>query len=74
MGWGTEIGVRISLMGRLVKCRLRLAGHLVQMGEERMTKRANRLREQGRRKGGRAQLRWEDCVKRDISKVGVVGG
>jgi len=34
-----EIGVQMSLMGRLVKCRLRWAGHLVQMGEERMTKR-----------------------------------
>ena len=48
-----EIGVQMSLTGRLVKCRLRWAGHLVWMGEERMAKRADRLREQGRRKRGR---------------------
>ena len=31
-----EIGVQMSLMGRLVECRLRWAGHLVWMEEERM--------------------------------------
>ena len=39
-----EIGVQMSLTGRLVKCRLRWAGYLVQMGEERMAKRLDRLR------------------------------
>ena len=53
-----EIGVQMSLKGRLVKCRLRWAGHLVWMGEERMAKRDERLREQGRRKRSRSQLRW----------------
>ena len=59
-----ENGVQMSFTGRLVKCRLRGAGHLVQMGEERMEKRADRLREQGSRKGGRPRLRWEDCARR----------
>ena len=68
-----EIGVQVSLTGRLVKCRMRWAGHLVRMGEERIAKRADRLSEQGRRKRGRPRLRWEDCVRRDISKVWVVG-
>ena len=45
-----EVGVQMSLTGRLVKCRVRWAGHLVQMGEKRMVKRADRLREQGMRK------------------------
>ena len=43
------------------------------MGEEGMTKRANRLMEQGRRKRGRPWLRLEDCVRRGIRKVVVVG-
>ena len=68
-----EIGVQVSLIGRLVKCQLRWVGHLVQMGEEKIAKRADRLRKQGRRKRARSQLRWEDCVMRDISKVGVGG-
>ena len=68
-----EIGVQMSLTGRLVKCRLRGAGYSVQMGEERMAKRADRFGEQGRGKRGRQWLRWEDYVTRDIRKVGVVG-
>ena len=59
----------MSLTGRLVKCWLKWAGHLVRMGEVRMPKRVDRLREQGRRKRGRLQLKLEDCVRRDISKV-----
>ena len=42
-----EIGVQMSLTRILVKCRLRCAEHLVWMGEERMAKRADRLRKQG---------------------------
>ena len=65
-----EIGVQMSLMGRLVACWLRCAGHMVQMGEERMAKRVDRLKEQVRRKRGRQQLRWEDWLRRYIRKVG----
>ena len=57
-----EIGMQMSLTGRLVKCRLRMVGHLVWMGKERMAKRADRLSEKGRRKRGRPRLRWEECV------------
>ena len=38
-----------------------------------MAKRVDRLREQGRKKSGRPWLRLEECVRRDIHKVGVVG-
>ena len=34
-----EIGVQISLTGRLVKSRLKWAGHLVQIEENRLLKR-----------------------------------
>ena len=43
------------------------------LGEERMAMRADRLREHGGRKRSRLWLRWEDCVRTDIHKVGVVG-
>ena len=36
---GEEIGVQMSLTGRLVKCRLRWAGHSVRMGALRMAER-----------------------------------
>ena len=32
----------------------------------RLTKRADALRVEGRRKRGRPRLRWEDCVKKDL--------
>ena len=68
-----EIGVQMScLMGRLVKCRLKWTGQSERMAEESMAKRADRLREKGRRKRGKLRLRWDDYVRRDINKVGVV--
>ena len=72
-GLREDIGVQMSLMGRLVKCWMRWAGHLVRMGKERMANRADMMREQGGMKKGRPRLRWEDCVRRDIHRVGVVG-
>ena len=45
------------------------AGHVERMEVERLTKRADALRVEGRR-GGRLRVRWEDCVKRDLAVVG----
>ena len=39
---------------------------------ERLTKRADALRVEGRRTIGRQTPRWEDCVKRDLSRAGGV--
>ena len=56
-----ETGVQRSLTERLVRRR---------MADDRLSKRAAELREQGRRRRGRPKLRWEDCVKRDGRKAG----
>ena len=54
----------------LVRSRLQWAGHIERIADDRLPKRAAELREQGRRRRGRPRLRWEDCVKRDVRKVG----
>ena len=43
------------------------------MTEDRLTKRVDAYREEGRRGRGRPRLRWEDCAKRDGRKAGVEG-
>ena len=39
-------------------------------GRERLTKRVDALRVEGRRRRGRPRLTWEDCMKRDSVGVG----
>ena len=56
-----ETGVQRSLTEKLVRCRLQWAGHVERMADDRLTKRAAELREQGRRRRGRPRLRWQDC-------------
>ena len=70
MGTWEETGVQRSLTERLVRSRLQWAGHVDRMADDRLSKRAAELREQGRRRRGRRRLRWEDCVKRDVRKAG----
>ena len=66
------IGQR-SLTERLVRSRLQWAGHVERMADDRLPKRAEELREQGKRRRVRPRLRWEDCVKRDVKKTGEEG-
>ena len=49
---------------------MRWAGHLVRMDASKLAKRAEVEKHQGRRKRGRPQLRWEDCVRRDMRRSG----
>ena len=53
-----------------MRSRLQWAGHVERMADDRLPKRAAKLREEGRRRRGRPMLRWEDCVKRDVRKIG----
>ena len=39
------------------------------MADDRPPTRGAELREESRRRRGRARLRWEDCVKRDVRKA-----
>ena len=57
--------------------RERLTRKLVTRGKNgrvRLTKRADALRVEGRRRRGRPRLRWKDCIKRYFAGVGEVGG
>ena len=65
-----EVGMQCSLTGILTRSRMRWAGHWVRMYASKLTKRAEVEKHQGRRKGGKPQLRWEDCVKRDMRRSG----
>ena len=50
--------------------RLQWVGHVERMADGRLPKRAAELREQGRRRRGWPRLRWDDGVKRDVTKTG----
>ena len=46
-----------------------LAGHMVRMNDERLPKISETKKQKGCRLRGRPQLRWDDCVKRDLRKA-----
>ena len=47
--------------------RLKWVGHAENIGGERLKKRADAIRVEGRRRRGRLRLRWENCVKKDFA-------
>ena len=53
-----------------MRSRLRWAGHVGRMADDRLPKRAAELRDEGRMSRGRPRLRWEDYVQRDWRKAG----
>ena len=55
---------------RLDRSILQWAGHVERMADDRLSKRAAALPQQGRKRQGRPRLIWEDCVKRDVRKAG----
>ena len=60
-------------MGRMVENRLKWAGRVGRMAEDRLTRRADAYGEEGGRRRGRWRLRREDGAKRDVGKAGVEG-
>jgi hypothetical protein len=55
---------------RVIKSRMRWAGHVARMGEKRGAYRILVGRPEGRRSLGRPRLRWEDNIKMDFQEVG----
>ena len=64
-----EVGIQKCLMGRLVKSRLKWAGHVERMKEDRLPRMAYVHQERGKRKRGRPRMRWRDCIERDMRKA-----
>ena len=56
---------------RVVKSRrMRLAGHVARMGEDRGVQRVLVAKPEGKRPLGRPRCRWEDNIKMDLQEVG----
>ena len=64
-----KVGTKACIVGKIVKSRMKWAGHMVRMKDEKLPKRSETMKHDGCRKRGRPQLRWEDCVKRDLRKA-----
>ena len=64
-----EVDIQNCLMGRLGKSRLKWAGHVERMKEDRLPRRAYVHQERGKRKRGRPRMRWPDCIGRDMRKA-----
>ncbi len=64
-----EVGIQKCLMGRLVKSRLKWAGHVERMKEDRLPRMAYVHQERGKRKRERPRMRWRDCIERDMRKA-----
>ena len=60
---------KACIVGKIVKSRMKWAGHMVRMKDDKLPKRSETKKQEGFRKRGRPQLRWEDCVKRDLRKA-----
>ena len=66
-----EVGTKACIVGIIVKSRMQWAGHnvMVRMKYDKLPKRSETKKHDSCRKRGRLQLRWEDCVKRDLGKA-----
>jgi hypothetical protein len=60
----------LSNIVRVVKSRMRWAGHVARMGEGRGVHRVLVGKPDGKRPLGRHRRRWEDNIKMDLQEVG----
>jgi hypothetical protein len=58
---------------RVIKSKMRLAGHAALMGEGRGVYRVLVGRPEGKRPLGRPRHRWEDNIKMDLREIGIDG-
>ena len=64
-----EVGTKACIVGKIVKSRMKWAGHMVRMKDDKLVKRSETKKQEGFRKRGRPRLRWEDFVKGDLRKA-----
>jgi hypothetical protein len=55
---------------RVIKSRMRWAGHVARMGERRGVYRGMVVKAEGKRPLGRPRRRWDDIIKIDLQEVG----
>jgi hypothetical protein len=58
---------------RVIKSRMKWAGHVARMGEGRGVYRVLVWRPEGKRPLGRPRRRWEDNIKMDLGERGIAG-
>ena len=63
-----EVGVKESFKNKLARSRLKWVGHGERMGDEILAIKDQKVK--GKRWQGRLRIRWENCVKRDLERVG----
>ena len=64
-----EVGTKACIVGKIVKSRMKSVGQMVRMKDEKLPKRTETKKHDGCRKRGRQQLRWDDCVRKDLRKA-----
>ena len=64
-----EVGTKACIVGKTGKSRMKWAGHMVRMKDNKLPRISETKKQEGFKKRGRRQLRWEDCVKRDLRKA-----
>ena len=64
-----DVGIQKCLIGRLAKSRVKWAGHVERMKEDRLPRMVYVHQERGKRKRGRPRMRWRDCIERDMRKA-----